>query len=73
MRATTKQQSTDMRWYLQACPACGGDLYEDRTDAGWVTCLLCGRSFRRQEIEASQGRLAPKAESPTEPAVKVAA
>lgn len=34
-----------MKWYLQACPVCGGDLHDDIEDRGWVTCFLCARSF----------------------------
>ncbi len=36
-----------MAWYLHACPNCGGDLYEDPLDRGWVTCVLCARTYRR--------------------------
>jgi hypothetical protein len=38
-----------MKWYMRACPACGGDLH-DSTDRGWVECLMCSRSFRASEI-----------------------
>lgn len=38
-----------MKWYLRACPACGGDLHEDVEDERWLVCFLCARSFTRDE------------------------
>jgi hypothetical protein len=38
-----------MKWYMHACPACGGALH-DSYDRGWVECLMCARSFRASEI-----------------------
>ena len=40
-----------MKWYLRACPVCGGDLHDDLEDRGWVTCFMCARSFRASELE----------------------
>jgi uncharacterized protein YbaR (Trm112 family) len=37
--------TTTLGWYLRGCPACKGDLHDDPQDAGWVTCLMCGRYF----------------------------
>lgn len=40
------------RWWLKACPRCGGDLYEEEA---WgersIRCLLCGHALTRQEEE----------------------
>lgn len=41
-----------MKWYLRACPVCGGDLHEDLEDRGWVTCFMCARSFPASDVEA---------------------
>lgn len=55
-----------MKWYLRACPVCGGDAHDDPEDAGWVTCFMCTRSFpaalltRRLEVLAGV-REAPEA------------
>jgi reverse gyrase len=38
-----------MKWYMHACPTCGGDLH-DSEDRGWVECLLCARSVRASEM-----------------------
>jgi hypothetical protein len=35
-----------MKWYLRACPNCSGDLHDDPQEKGWVSCFMCGRSFR---------------------------
>lgn len=35
-----------MKWYPRACPACGGDLYEDVQSRGWAECLMCGREYQ---------------------------
>jgi hypothetical protein len=34
-----------MKWYIRACPTCGGDLH-DSDERGWAECLMCSRSFR---------------------------
>ncbi|MBI2958334.1 MAG: hypothetical protein HYY32_05765 [Chloroflexi bacterium] len=34
------------RWMLKGCPSCGGDLYVDKDDPGYLKCLQCCRSFR---------------------------
>jgi hypothetical protein len=34
-----------VKWYLRACPVCGGDLHDDIEERGWVTCFMCARSF----------------------------
>lgn len=44
-----KEEALPMKWYLRACPACGGDLHEDLEDQRWVVCFLCARSFTRDE------------------------
>lgn len=41
-----------MKWFLRACPVCGGDLHEDLEDRGWVTCFMCARSFPAADVEA---------------------
>ena len=41
-----------MKWYLRACPTCGGDLHEDIEDRGWVACFMCARSFPATEVQA---------------------
>jgi len=43
-----------MRWYLRACPVCGGDLHDDIEDKGWVTCFMCARSFNGRDVQAVQ-------------------
>lgn len=59
-----------MKWYLRACPACGGDLHEDLEDPPWVVCFLCSRSFRRDEVEGahSAARARPKGRKDLRPA-----
>ena len=44
-----------MKWYLRACPVCGGDLHDDIEDRGWVVCFMCARSFRVSEVHAIEG------------------
>jgi uncharacterized protein YbaR (Trm112 family) len=39
-----------MKWYLQACPVCRGDLHDDVEDRGWVTCFMCGRSYPHKDV-----------------------
>lgn len=34
-----------MSWYTRSCPVCAGDVYDDFLEAGWVTCVVCARSF----------------------------
>ena len=34
-----------MRWTIDGCPECGGDLYLDSDDE--YTCLMCARSWPR--------------------------
>ena len=34
-----------MKWYMRACPVCGGDIFEELEDPGEGTCLMCGREF----------------------------
>ncbi len=41
-----------MKWFLRACPICGGDLHEDVEDRGWVACFMCARSFPSSEVQA---------------------
>ena len=41
-----------MKWFLRACPICGGDLHEDIEDRGWVACFMCARSFPATEVQA---------------------
>ena len=38
-----------MKWFLRACPACGGDLHEDIEDESLLTCFLCARTFAHDE------------------------
>jgi hypothetical protein len=45
-----------VKWYLRACPVCGGDLHEDLEDRGWVTCFMCGRAFAVAELPSKRGR-----------------
>ena len=40
-----------MKWFLKACPVCGGDLHEDIEDRGWATCFLCARSFPEAQVQ----------------------
>jgi len=42
----------DVTWYSHACPACGGDLYNDARDKGSLSCFQCGRDFATQEVLA---------------------
>ena len=57
-----------MKWYLHACPVCGGDLHDDLEDIGWVTCFMCARSFRATDVrldntdEVDTGVVMPAAE-----------
>jgi len=39
-----------MKWYLRACPVCGGDMHDDWEDPGWVTCFMCARSFSLPDV-----------------------
>ncbi len=41
-----------MNWYPRACPACSGDLHDDLQDRGWVTCMMCARSYEASEVLA---------------------
>ena len=50
-----------MKWFLRACPACGGDLHDDIEDKGWVTCFMCARSFNGRDVPAVQAALASDA------------
>ena len=43
-----------MKWYPRACPACAGDLHDDLQDRGWVTCMMCARSYQATEVLAVQ-------------------
>ena len=38
-------RSKIVKWRLGSCPACGGDLFEDREDPSYYTCLMCTRSY----------------------------
>lgn len=59
---------TTMKWYFHACPSCGGDLYEDPEERGWVTCLMCARSFRAiQALPAARLDGAQSAAAASEP------
>ena len=42
-----------MRWYLAACPTCGGDVHDNLEDEGWATCLMCARSFRMEQLRVT--------------------
>jgi hypothetical protein len=37
-------------WYLRSCPVCLGDVQDDVEFQGWVTCVICERSFRKDEL-----------------------
>jgi hypothetical protein len=54
-----------MKWYPRACPTCSGDLHDDMLDRGWLTCMMCSRSFEAIQILGVR-RLAPTPESPFE-------
>jgi len=43
-----------MKWYPRACPTCSGDLHDDLQDRGWVTCMMCARSFQAADVLAVQ-------------------
>jgi hypothetical protein len=43
-----------MKWYPRACPACSGDLHDDLQDRGWVTCMMCARSYQAIDVLAVQ-------------------
>ena len=45
-----------MKWFLRACPVCGGDLHEDIEDRGYVACFMCGRAFAMSELQSKRGR-----------------
>jgi hypothetical protein len=47
-----------MKWFLHACPACGGDLHEDIEDRGWVTCFMCARSFPATAVDVVREAMA---------------
>lgn len=51
-----------MTWYLKSCPVCGGDLKTDEEDPGWVSCFMCGRSFRSAEVRLQHDGDRPKAD-----------
>ena len=36
---------------LHACPRCQGDLFPDYDDAGFFSCLQCGRTIRESQLE----------------------
>jgi len=48
-------------WYPKACPVCIGDLYDDVMDKGWVTCMMCARSFVPGDVLAVQRMRRPVA------------
>ena len=48
-------EDLSVKWYLHACPVCGGDLHDDLEDKGWVTCFMCARSFAAKDILAGGG------------------
>jgi len=52
-------------WYPQTCPVCIGDMYDDVLDVGWVTCMMCARSFAAGDVLAIQ-RAARSARQPVE-------
>ena len=54
-----------MKWFLRACPICGGDLHEDIEDRGWVACFMCARSFPATEVQAVREAMATPASEPT--------
>jgi hypothetical protein len=56
-----------MKWFLRACPVCGGDLHEDLEDEHYVTCFLCSRSFPREQI-AAEPAATGRRRSPLRPA-----
>ena len=43
-----------MQWRLCACPACGGDLYQEALEDESFSCLQCGR-----DIDAEQSLRQP--------------
>ena len=43
-----------MKWYPRACPACSGDLHDDLQDRGWLTCMMCARSFEASQVLSVQ-------------------
>jgi len=45
-----------VKWFLRACPVCGGDLHEDIEDRGYASCFMCGRAFAMSELETRRGR-----------------
>jgi hypothetical protein len=40
------------QWHLAACPVCRGDLQDEPEELGWATCLMCGRSFAIDDLNA---------------------
>ena len=50
-----------MKWYPRACPTCSGDLHDDVRDRGWLTCMMCSRSYETAQI------LGVRRLTPTEP------
>jgi hypothetical protein len=52
-----------MKWYPRACPTCSGDLFDDVLDRGWLTCMMCSRSFEAVQILGVR-RLAPSEPPP---------
>ena len=45
-----------MKWFLRACPVCGGDLHEDIEDRGYVSCFMCGRAFAMSELQSQRAQ-----------------
>ena len=54
-----------MKWFLRACPVCGGDLHEDIEDRGWVACFMCARSFPAADVQAVQDAAVAAAQQPS--------
>jgi hypothetical protein len=46
----------EMKWFLRACPACGGDLHEDVEEDNILSCFMCSRTFGREEAMLRIGR-----------------
>ncbi|MBI4213391.1 MAG: hypothetical protein HY534_03710 [Chloroflexi bacterium] len=55
-----------MCWYLHACPACHGDMYEEPDRPGVAICLMCGRSaeVRRPTRSVLEGTRLLRAQEP---------
>jgi hypothetical protein len=60
-----REGGNKMKWYLRACPICGGDAHAEAGDQGALTCFQCGRSVLLDEGSGRMTGAEPSAEVAT--------